>query len=198
MKKFLKRSLISTLTVSIAAVSFSTVALAEDSADVGVSAEVIGGTLTLSEINDIAFDSFDLSAMEDLSGSEAIGGAEGSFAVTDTTGASEGWNLNVSATDLALVDGDNVLENALSITAPTVTAGENSTSALAITTNAGSLGDATGINLMNAAAGEGLGEFDAAGSLLDLDVDYLDASPGTYSSTVTFNLTTGPETGPEV
>lgn len=194
MNTFFKKSIISALTVSVVAGAFSTAALAEDSADVQAGTTINKGTLTLSAIDSLNFETFELGDMQDLTDSQLIGGVDG-FKVTDSTGTAAGWNLNVTADPLTdESDATNVLEGSLSITAPTtVTGGINSTDGELITkSGAGDVEDPAGVNLLNAGVDQGRGEFTAEGSELALDVAYLDASPGTYSSTVTFNLTTGP------
>ncbi len=116
--------------------------------------------------------------------------------VTDATGAWAGWDVTVTATQLTS-DLGVLPENTLNISAPlNITAVDNgSAPAGEITPKGGSIDNGTGIKILSAPVGSGMGEYKVTfpAEALKLTVNPKDVKPGTYSSTITVTMTSGPQ-----
>jgi hypothetical protein len=142
--------------------------------------------------------------------------ADETYNVDDATGATSGWNVGVSATtftsttptaatlpDTGTFSTNGSLTSATAITAPTATCTSGTGTCLlptngvtypvAITTGAA----VTPVIIYNAADLTGVGSIDIGGSTAAAPVGWWLAlspttAPGTYTSTITFTLSSGP------
>ncbi|MFC3040746.1 WxL domain-containing protein [Virgibacillus xinjiangensis] len=183
MNKLVKKFAVGTLAVGLAAGAFAPSALA---ASQDVESTITGGTLSL-----------DAPTIQTFSGVELNGAIQTStasideFTVKDARGSGEGWKLSVSSTQLT--NGTNTLPaGSLKITEPTLTAGEGSDDLSTVNVLSGAIDNESGVKLLSAETDGGMGTYTVSGSNLNINLQPKDAKAGTYSSTVTFNLTTGP------
>ncbi|MCL7748695.1 WxL domain-containing protein [Halalkalibacter alkaliphilus] len=115
--------------------------------------------------------------------------------VVDSTGSGNGWNVKVTASPLQRTTDQYTLpENSMRLLAPTVTAGEGSSSESAIVTNGGVIDNSLGVLLLNAPEAEGKGTFNTsfAENALSLTLSPDTALAGEYSTTLTWNVVSGP------
>ncbi|WP_067727694.1 WxL domain-containing protein [Oceanobacillus damuensis] len=188
MNKFIKKLSISALSLGLVAGTFATTASAATTTDAGTSTTVTGGSLS---INDASISPFGEITLNGLI--QNLTATVEPFSVVDATGTGSGWNLNIKATQLKTADGLKTLPfNSLSISTPTITAEEGSSSASVIGIGTGNIDSDTGVQLLTADTDEGMGTFGITGSSLNLNLQPKDVKAGTYASTVTFNLVTGP------
>jgi hypothetical protein len=126
----------------------------------------------------------------------------GNWSVNDATGLLQGWHVNVAASQLATSGGATLPLRSVNYAGPTMSAGSGQLPALnpvLLTTRATpvpidlSANGATAVGVVKAlaATGSGLWNFTQGASDLTLTVPAT-ATAGTYTSTVTFTLASGP------
>lgn len=190
MKKIAKKMTVSTLAAGVAVVGFSASAsAATETGETG--ATINGGSLSIENLSMSSF------AETTLDGSiQTLTTNIDDYSVVDSTGSGSGWQLNVDADPLTNENEYALPANSLSMNAPSVSAGEGSSSSDALSIQAGEIdsGDDTGVNILSAEADEGMGTFTVSDTELSLDLEPKDAKEGTYTSTVTFSLVSGPST----
>jgi hypothetical protein len=100
----------------------------------------------------------------------------------------------VDAAPLTNADDYALPANSLNMSAPSVSAEEGSSDSGTIATQEGDIdtGSETGVNILSAQADEGMGTFTLSDTNLSLDLQPKDVKEGTYTSTVTFSLVSGP------
>ena len=116
----------------------------------------------------------------------------GTFTVTDARGTGVGWNVTVQATQFTMT-GHTLPMNSISMPAPTV-AKIDSTSGNtpSITTGPYLIDNASAVKITSAAAdGTGMGSYTFTPGTLTLSIP-ANAYAGTYTSTVTVSVVTGP------
>jgi hypothetical protein len=150
---------------------------------------ILGGSLSMTEPT---LDNF---ASVTLNGQiQTTTASMGAFTVTDSTGTGNGWNVVVKASQFT-TGGETPLtlpNNSLDIALPTVTAQEGATDASTITKLNGKIDNATGVKVLSAAADGGMGKYDIGANTLTLNLLPKDVKAGTYTSTVSVTVTTGP------
>jgi hypothetical protein len=118
----------------------------------------------------------------------------GAFTVTDATGTGNGWNVVVKANQFT-TGGTTPLtipNNSLDIALPTVTAQAGASDVSTITKASGKIDNATGVKILSATQNGGMGTYDVAASTLTLNLQPKDVKAGTYTSTLSVTVTTGP------
>lgn len=129
---------------------------------------------------------------------EQTSASMGNFAVTDATGSGNGWNVVVKATQLTNSTNNNTLPlNSISLVAPTVAIDSGATGSSdpsTITVASGNIDTTSGLKLLSAALNGGMGSYDVSfpSNALTLNLQPGSAYAGTYTSTVTVNVTQGP------
>nr|WP_302328511.1 WxL domain-containing protein [Salirhabdus salicampi] len=120
------------------------------------------------------------------------------FSVVDASGSGAGWNIVMKATPLTDSMTNRTLpEGSLTIdTVPSIAKiDENSSSIDTITTRTGTI-DGTGLTLLSAAENGGMGSysisFTNAAEALSLNLKPATAKTGTYTSTITVSINSGP------
>jgi hypothetical protein len=187
MKNFLSIFMLSVLTLSM--FNFKTVFASDD---VNLNLGVTGGTLTMS-LDSLTTITLSSIAINDLiAANQETKSAFHNFSVTDGRGTGDGWNIQVSSTQF--IDGANTLPaNRTFVDGSTlVFDGANITNNIA-TKN--TMTDGSPISIVSAGLNKGMGEFDL--SSLDVGYDFLSADvatlkAGTYVSTLTVGVITGP------
>ncbi|WP_010651681.1 WxL domain-containing protein [Oceanobacillus massiliensis] len=188
MNNFIKKVSIATLSFGLVAGSFATTTFAAESSEVETSTTLEGGSLSINEISIEQFGATTLSGA-----TQDITTTINPFTVVDATGTGSGWNLSISATQLTTADGLQTLpENSLSISAPTIEAESGSSEAGALENKTGVIDSETGVKFLTAETEEGMGTFNLSESDLNLKLLPKETKAGTYTSTITFNLVTGP------
>nr|WP_309099193.1 WxL domain-containing protein [Fredinandcohnia onubensis] len=118
------------------------------------------------------------------------------FNVTDPTGTGAGWNVLLSATQLTdSLTGRTLPLGSLSVVAPGLTEADTGSSPAAdITKRGGTIDSGTGVSILSAAAGAGMGTYTAsfAADALKLNLLPKDVRSGTYTSTITVTINSGP------
>lgn len=119
--------------------------------------------------------------------------AVNAFTVIDATGTGAGWNVVVKAdqfTDTA--NGLKLPTNSIDIDSPTVTADTGASELATISKASGKIDNDTGVKILSAAVDGGMGTYNVAANNLTLNLLPKDVKEGTYTSTVTVTVTTGP------
>ena len=118
------------------------------------------------------------------------------FDIIDASGSGSGWKVNVSATQFSQggTTPNLLTTGALKLTSsPTITAlDDNSDAAANIVKAQPASIDGSDVKLLSAPAGEGQGSYQVAALPLELTLKPSEVYAGTYNSTVTVTLTTGP------
>jgi hypothetical protein len=119
----------------------------------------------------------------------------GTFTVTDATGSGSGWNVTVQASQFATgAPGNHTLPlSSISMTAPSVAKIDSSSgNAPSITADPYVIDSGSAVKISSAAAdGTGMGSYTFGGTTLTLHV-LANAYAGTYTSTVTVSVISGP------
>ncbi len=124
-----------------------------------------------------------------------------SLKVTDATGSGNGWKVNLKASavtsDASTNTGLLVLQpNSLVITAQSLAAETDSSGLTGVTLTTGAIDDhvstPTGVNILSAAVNKGMGEYTLTISTLTITLLPKDAKAGSYSTTLTTTLSSGP------
>ncbi len=118
------------------------------------------------------------------------------FSVSDPTGSGAGWNVVMTATQFKDATTTNTLPlGSLTVAAPGLTELDTgSSSAADITKRSGTIDTATGTTILSAQAGQGMGSYTASISPNALTLKLLpkDVKTGTYTSTITVAINSGP------
>jgi hypothetical protein len=116
----------------------------------------------------------------------------GTFTVTDSRGTGVGWNVTVQATQFTMT-GHTLPMNSISMPAPTVAKIDaTSGNTPSITTGPYLIDNASAVKITSAAAdGTGMGSYTFTPGALTLSIP-ANAYAGTYTSTVTVSVVTGP------
>jgi hypothetical protein len=119
------------------------------------------------------------------------------FNVSDPTGTGAGWSVSLAASQFT-TGGTTPLTlptGSLTLTAPTVALGDASSSPLTtVTASGGAIDTATGLKLLSAAVNGGMGTYTTsfAADSLKLNILPKDVKTGTYTSTITVTIASGP------
>lgn len=122
------------------------------------------------------------------------------FTIEDGRGTGQGWTLNVSATPLTLQtegtsgERSSLPEGTFSMSSVAVAAKEGASSAsegMSISQK-GALDKPGELNVITAEDGAGMGQYEVSDMSLSLVFEPQHTAAGTYSSTVTFSLVSGP------
>ena len=168
-------------------VFFAAICILGGTAFAAASVVLTGGTLTLTT-----------PAVGNFGGVTLNGSAQsttatmGTFTVTDARGTGVGWNVTVQGTQFTMA-GHTLPMNSISMPAPTV-ANIDSTSGStpSITTGPYLIDNASAVKITSAAAdGTGMGSYTYTPGSLTLSIP-ANAYAGTYTSTVTVSVVTGP------
>ncbi|CAI9394701.1 hypothetical protein BACSP_03850 [Bacillus sp. T2.9-1] len=119
--------------------------------------------------------------------------AVSAFTVIDATGTGDGWNVVVKAdqfTDSA--NGLTLPTNSIDIDLPTVTADTGASELATISKASGKIDSSTGVKILSAAEGGGMGTYNVDANNLTLTLQPKDVKAGTYTSTISVTVTTGP------
>jgi hypothetical protein len=120
----------------------------------------------------------------------------GAFTATDATGTGFGWNVVVKATQFSTGGATPLTlpNNSLALAAPTKTAQAGASDASTITTAAGDIDSATGVKILSADVNGGMGTYDITfpANALTLTLNPKDVKAGTYASTISVTVTSGP------
>lgn len=188
MERFIKRRLFAVVAAVVLTVTLVVPAAAQTTDDATGSAEVTGGTLTMGALNE----SYAFSAVT-LDGTDKTTTVDIPLDVNDATGSGTGWNLQVAATTFTTGTKSLADTGTLSITAvsavcdATCTSPANSHSyPMALTTSA----TPTAVEFFDAAADTGMGDFTITPTL-QVAIP-ANAYAGTYTSTFTITLASGP------
>lgn len=184
----MKKFALSLIVSAVMFTSMTTGVLANTPApvDTTASTNVIGGNLDFNVPTTFGFDDIELNGEKIVRDTTL-----NKITVKDARGNGYGWNLHVSATELR--NGDNTIEDALKIKkAPSIDFLEGS-SEQGVKTNVGML-NRTGFVLAYAEERSGMGTFflDFATDAIQLTLLPKETFAGTYSTTVTWDLQTGP------
>ncbi|WP_078550282.1 WxL domain-containing protein [Litchfieldia alkalitelluris] len=181
MNKFFKK-----LVVNVAAFGFVIGAFATSS--FAANSSITGGSLSMTQPT---VDNF---AAVTLNGQiQTTTASLGAFTVTDATGTGSGWQLNVKASQFTdSVKGLTLPTNSLDIALPTVTAQAGASDVSTLTKASGKVDNATGVKILSAALNGGMGAYDVSANTLTLNLQPKDVKAGTYTSTVSVTVTTGP------
>jgi hypothetical protein len=161
---------------------------AEGSTSPTASATVIAGGLSVLA-NDITF------ADTPISGAAATTTAALTpFQVNDLTGTGAGWTLTVQADALENdEDNDTLAADAMTITGvPTPTPVDTASGLPTVPDTVGQVVGTGGVTIATAAEGDGMGIYQFDGAQLKLALP-ADVYAGTYSGTVTFTASSGPD-----
>lgn len=188
MKKVSKKITVSAIAAGVAMTTLSAPALAATESGT-TEATINGGSLSIENLSISSF------AETTLDGSvQTLTTDIGDYTVVDSTGSGSGWQLNVDAAPLTNADDYALPANSLNMSAPSVSAEEGSSDSGTIATQEGDIdtGSETGVNILSAQADGGMGTFTLSDTDLSLDLQPKDVKEGTYTSTVTFSLVSGP------
>jgi hypothetical protein len=119
--------------------------------------------------------------------------AVSAFTVVDATGTGDGWNVVVKADQFT--DAANQLTlptNSIDIALPTVSAQAGASDVSTINKASGKIDNDTGVKILSAAEGGGMGTYNVDANTLTLNLLPKDVKEGNYTSTVTVTVTTGP------
>ncbi|HZG84791.1 WxL domain-containing protein [Paenibacillus sp.] len=117
------------------------------------------------------------------------------FNVTDATGAGAGWKVYLTATQFKSAEGNTLPLGSLSVSEPTVALDDpNSSPVTTVATAAGDIDTTTGLKLLSASEGGGMGTYTVSFSPNSLTLNLLpkDVKAGTYTSTITVSISSGP------
>lgn len=115
--------------------------------------------------------------------------------VTDATGTWAGWNVRVSASPLTSESGLELPESSLEIFAPIlVEEEEGATAPDNITPYGGFIDNEIGTKILSAPIDGGMGQYTVTfpEKALELTLNPKDVKTGTYSSTISVTITSGP------
>lgn len=151
---------------------------------------ITGGSLSLTQPTPGNFSAVTLNGQVQTTNADM-----GAFTVTDATGTGNGWNVVAQASQFT--DSTNNLTlptNSLNLSLPTVTAETGASDATTVTAAGGNIDNATGVKVLSAALNGGMGTYDIAfpANALTLNLQPKDVKAGTYTSTVTVTVTSGP------
>lgn len=168
-------------------------AFAAESTAVG-STTINGGTLSISDLIVSTFGDIDLNGEIQTKYAKIS-----DLTVIDPTGTGAGWDVTVKATQLTTGEDEtgNTLmlpKDSLKISEPIVTAGNGSSGADTVVTSEGTIDNETGITLLSANEEGGMGTYTVTfpEDSLELKLNPKDVKTGTYTSTITVTITTGP------
>jgi hypothetical protein len=184
MNKTFKKIIAAVATFGFVFSGFASSSLAEGTSTIS------GGTLSMSSATIGNFSGITLNGQV-----QTTNASIGNFSVTDATGTGNGWNVVVKATQFTdSVNNVTLPTGSLDIALPTVTAQTGASDVSTITTSSGKVDNATGVKVLSAALNGGMGEYDVtyATNALTLTLLPKDVKAGTYTSTISVTLTTGP------
>lgn len=118
------------------------------------------------------------------------------FNITDPTGTGAGWNVVMSATQFIDTETGKTLPlGSLSVVTPSLTEADiGSSPAEEITKREGVIDNGTGVSILSAGAGAGMGTYTASFTPDSLKLHLLpkDVYSGTYTSTISVTINSGP------
>ncbi|MGI2327626.1 WxL domain-containing protein [Planococcus sp. YIM B11945] len=115
--------------------------------------------------------------------------------IIDARGTGDGWNVTVKAQPLSLTEDGSVLsENKLTLAVPTVQKVDGGSSEVStIATSGGNIDNANGVNILTAQGNGGMGSFTIDPIAMTLTLLPKEVFSGNYSTTVSVELTNGPQ-----
>ena len=169
----------------------------------GVLADEVQTTITGDDmtISAVTASSFATAIVLDGTTQTATDAAISTFEVIDPRGTGAGWNVAVKATQfLHNSNGKSLSAGSLTLAAPTVTKIDPNSSEATTVTPAGGTIDSNvegySVKILSAAAnaevGAGMGGYTISPMAMELELKPKEVYAGTYTSTVTVALTTGP------
>lgn len=184
MNHFYKKLVATIATVGLATTMFTTATFADTTGTTVNGTEATISTTDFSDFNSVTLNG----AIQNTTATFAP------FKVKDPSGTGSGWKVTISATQFTNTENQTLPLGSAVLTAPTVTAGAGSSDAGTVTTTGGAIDLATGssLKLLSAAVGGGMGTFDISESTLTLNLEPKDVYAGTYTSTATVSLVSGP------
>jgi hypothetical protein len=183
MNSIIKKLVAGTAVLALSTTVFASASLAADS-----STTILGGTVGISPVETGQFNGITLNGT-----TQKVQAQINTFDITDARGTGEGWNVTVSASPFTSLK--NTLDaNALNLTAPIVSKIDLGSSELStITASPGIIDNGIApVKVLSAAADGGMGSFRVATIPMELTLKPHEVYAGTYTSTITATLTTGP------
>lgn len=187
MTTIFKKFATGTAVLALMTTVFATGAMAEE-----VQTTITGGTMTISTVS---ASSFAEAITLDGSTQTVTGAGINTFDVTDARGTGAGWNVAVSATAFSHDTNSKTLSpGSLTLTAPSVSLIDPNSSPIDTVTPAGGTIDGGSVTVLSAAADvdAGMGSYTISPMAMSLELKPKEVYAGTYTSTVTVALTTGP------
>ncbi|MBB5174607.1 WxL domain-containing protein [Texcoconibacillus texcoconensis] len=186
--------MVGTLLVSSIVATPLVVGAEEPTNDTETTAEVQGGEY---ELGDLIVGDFTTVVLE---GKQQMTHADlESFPVVDPTGTGNGWTVNMKATPFTLVgdggENETLPQGSLRVVEPTVNYDDPHSSELdTISRNSGAIDTDTGLNIVSAERGGGMGSYVVSfgDDPLELTLNPADVRSGTYTSTISVTLGIGP------
>lgn len=156
---------------------------------------VTGGSLTIEDLAIADFTSVTLDGTTKTT--EAI---VADVTLIDATGTGDGWRVSLAATQFTNATAENVDINTLplnslelgTVTITVDTLSPDSTPITEIDITQGTIDKVTGVDILSAPINEGMGTYTISIDPMTLTLLPKDAKAGTYTSTVTMTLTSGP------
>jgi hypothetical protein len=117
----------------------------------------------------------------------------GAFNITDGRGTGEGWNIMITATPFTDTATQKIIpQNSIEITTPEIIARGGASDVSTITASSGTIDNPVGLKFLSAAANGGMGKYDVGESQMKITLLPKSTFAGTYTSTLTFNIISGP------
>ena len=183
-KKFATGSAVLALMTTV----FATGALADDS---DVTTNITGTESVV--LTPIAASSFGAAVTLDGTTQTVTGAAIGTFDVTDARGTGAGWDIAVSATPfLHDTNGKSLSPGSLTLDAPVVEVNDSNSSPTTSVATLGGAIDNGAVTILSAGTDGGMGGYTISPMAMELELKPKEVYEGTYTSTVTVALTTGP------
>ena len=119
--------------------------------------------------------------------------AVGGYKITDGRGTGEGWKIMITATQFTDTQTKRTIPlDSVEIQAPRVAARGGSSDVSTLTVLTGTIDNPVGLKLISAADNGGMGKYDAEETLMVITLLPKNTYAGTYTSTLTFNIVSGP------
>lgn len=187
MNSFFKKLVTGTAVLALSMTAFASASLAEDTS---TSTVITGGTLNYTGITATNFEGIVLNGAI-----QTVAAQIDAFTITDPSGTGAGWDIAVSASQFNNPLTPTLLSaESLTIAAPTVTEGEGSSVASDIASLGGGIDNnlTTPVTILSADTAEGMGSYSVGAIPMTLTLVPKEVYAGTYTSTITATLTTGP------
>ncbi|WP_019415120.1 WxL domain-containing protein [Paenisporosarcina sp. TG20] len=183
MNSVLKKLVTGTAVLALSMTAFASSSFATTS-------EITGGSLSYTGITTTNFPAITLDGK-----TQSITAQIDTFDITDARGTGAGWNVSVSASQFSQTAGANPLAlGALLLDEPTVSekAGVEGSSNPASITKLGGKIDLAAVKILSAAVSTGMGTYTVPAIPMTLTLMPKEIYAGTYTSTITATITSGP------